>query len=201
MATIAKPLQQPKQFEPDPQEAFLAQRARMGGFDPPISFTPEQQNVLNLVADEFIPPGDGFPAPSAVGIVNFIARYIAPDRTPAIHYPFAEERTFKANVDALGKRLLKAEASGRGPILERLSKQEEPFFAQVLGLVYYGYYSRPAVIQAISDNLEAGRDYHGPPQPLGYLSVTEQWEPSEIQRERGSYLKTNQIKRLPLENL
>jgi hypothetical protein len=126
---------------------------------------------------------------------------VAPEGTPASHYPFAEERHFKASVDALGKRLLKAEPSERAAVLERVSKQDEEFFAQLLGLVYYGYYSRPAVIQAVSDNLEAGRDYHGPPQPLGYLSVTEQWEPSEIQRDRGSYLKTQEIKRLPLENL
>jgi hypothetical protein len=200
MATVTKSLQ-PAPFEPDPQEAFLAQRARMGGFDPPIVFTDQQRDVLNAAADEIIPPGAGFPAPSTVGIVGFIARYVAPDGTAAVHYPFAEERPFKAGVDALGKRLLKAEPSGRAATLERVSQQDGAFFSQLLGLVYYGYYSRPAVIQAVSDNLEAGRDYHGPPQPLGYLSVTEQWEPAEIQRDRGSYLKTDQIKRLPLENL
>lgn len=200
MVAVTKPLQQPT-VEPDPQEAFLAQRARMGGFDPPITFDDRQRDILNMAADEIIPPGGGFPAPSSVGIVGFIARYIAPEGTPALHYPFAEERAFKASVDGLGKRLLKAEPSERAAILERASKQDETFFTQLLGLVYYGYYSRPAVTQAISDNLEAGRDYHGPPQPLGYHSVTEQWEPSEIQRDRGSYLATKQIKRLPLENL
>jgi hypothetical protein len=200
MATTMKPLQQPTPFQPDPQEAFLAQRARMGGFDPPITFTDLQEKILNLAADEMIPPGGGFPAPSTVGIVGFIARYVAPDGTPAVHYPFAEERPFKARVDALGKQLLKAETSERAAVLEEVSKQHEEFFAQLLGLAYYGYYSRSAVIQAVSDNIEAARDYHGPPQPLGYLSVTEQWEESEIQRDRGSYLKTREIKRLPLGN-
>lgn len=200
MVAATKPLQQPT-VEADPQEAFLAQRARMGGFDPPITFSDQQRDMLNVAADTIIPSGGGFPAPSSVGIVGFIARYIAPDGTPAIHYPFAEESAFKASLDALGRKLLKAAPEDRGAVLERTSKQDETFFTQLLGLVYYGYYSRPAVIQAVSDNLEAGRDYHGPPQPLGYLSVTEQWEPSEIQRDRGSYLKTHQIKRLPLENL
>jgi hypothetical protein len=200
MATVTESLK-PTPFGPDPQEAFLAQRARMGGFDPPIAFTDQQRAALNAAADELIPPGAGFPAPSTVDVVGFIARYVAPEGTPAAHYPFAEERPFKASVDALGKGLLKTEPSGRAAVLERVSQQEEEFFSQLLGLVYYGYYSRPSVIQAVSDNLEAGRDYHGPPQPLGYLSVTEQWEPAEIQRGRGSYLKTDQIKRLPLENL
>jgi hypothetical protein len=75
MATVTKSLQ-PAPFGPDPQEAFLAQRARMGGFDPPIVFTDQQRAVLNAAADELIPPGAGFPAPSTVGIVGFIARYV-----------------------------------------------------------------------------------------------------------------------------
>jgi hypothetical protein len=173
----------------------------MGGFDPPITFTDRQREILNAAADELIPPGDGFPAPSAVGIVGFIARYVAPDGTAAVHYPFAEERTFKAKVDALEAALLGAGSSERVAALTQLSEQDEDFFAQLRGIVYYGYYSRPTVIQAVSDNLEAGRDYHGPPQPLGYLSVTEQWDPSEIQSGRGSYLETHQIRRLPLEIL
>jgi hypothetical protein len=199
MATKPKPIQQGT-VQPDRKEDFIAQRARMGGFDPPIRFSDKQRATLNAAADEIIPPGAGFPAPSALDIVGFIARYIAPDGTPARHYPFAEEGSFKAGVDRLGNRL-KAKPSDHVEILERTSKEDETFFAQMRGLIYYGYYSRPAVIQAISDNLEAGRDYHGPPQPLGYLSVTEQWEAAEIQQGRGTYLKTKQIKRLPVENL
>jgi hypothetical protein len=186
--------------QPDPREDFLAQRARMGGFDPPITFSEEQRAILDAAADEIIPPGGGFPAPSAVDVVKFIARYVAPEGTTARHYPFAEEAAFKAGVDRLVS-FLEAGSAQRVEVLERISKEDETFFTQLRDLVYYGYYSRPAVIQAVRENLEAGRDYHGPPQPLGYLSVTEQWEESEIQQGRGSYLKTKEIKRLPVESL
>ena len=36
--------------------------------------------------------------------------------------------------------------------------------------------ARPVVTQAINRNLPAGRDYHGPPLPYGYLQTTEPWD-------------------------
>ena len=56
------------------------------------------------------------------------------------------------------------------------SRTEDPLFEQLRALVYYGYYSRPVVTLAINRNLPAGRDYHGPPLPYGYLQTTEPWD-------------------------
>lgn len=183
----------------DAREELLAQRARMGGADPPITFSKQQQAILNAAADEIIPPGGGFPAPSAVDIVEFIARYVAPSGQKSRHFPFAEEGAFKAGVDRLGNAFVQSGSQRRIEILERASTEDATFFTQLRDLVYYGYYCRPAVTQAIRDNLEAGRDYHGPPQPLGYLSVTERWNESEIPKGRGGYTKTKEIKRIPVE--
>ncbi len=185
----------------DAREELLAQRAQMGGVDPPITFSKQQQAILNAAADEVIPPGGGFPAPSAVDVVEFITRYVAPNGQTPRHFPCAEEGAFKAGVDRLGNAFVQAGSQRRIEILERASKEDATFFTQLRDLVYYGYYSRPAVTQAIRDNLEAGRDYHGPPQPLGYLSVTERWNESEIPKGRGSYTKTKEIKRIPVEKL
>ena len=75
--------------------------------------------------------------------------------------------------------------------------------AQLRALVYYGYYSRPVVTLAINKNLPAGRDYHGPPLPYGYLATLEPWDEELLAQahDQGSYLETDEVTRVDLSQL
>jgi hypothetical protein len=190
-----------KQTEPDPRRGWAAQRARLGGYEPPVAFTEEQQAVLNTAADLLIPPGGGFPAPSEVEIVAFVARYVTPASEEVKYFPLAAEYTFKDHLGALGREFLDARPSEQIESLRALESggaADAAFFEQLKGLVYYGYYARPEVTAAIRKNLSAGRDYHGPPQPYGYLSVTEQWNADEPPHGRGHYIATDEVRRVDI---
>jgi hypothetical protein len=190
-----------KQTEPDPRRGWAAQRARLGGYEPPVAFTEEQQEVLATAADLIIPPGRGFPAPSEVEIVAFIARYVTPNAEEVKYYPLAAEYAFKDRLSALGREFLDARPSQQVETLRGLESGDEAqatFFEQLKGLVYYGYYARPEVTAAIRKNLSAGRDYHGPPQPYGYLGLTEQWSGDELPHGRGHYIATDEVHRVEI---
>lgn len=182
------------QVDADPRASWAAEKAQLGGFPKPVSFSEEQIAALNAAADELIPPGDGFPAPSSVGIVEFVGRYVTPEGAAVKFYPLAAERDFKQHLDALGQDFARADSATKLDILRRLEREEPAFFEQLRGLVYYGYYSRPQVVQAIRENLPAGRDYHGPPQPYGYLAVIEPWDATMFAFGRGRYTATEDVK-------
>lgn len=187
------------EVSPDPEESgFEVGRPRLGGLEFPVEFSEQQTAILNAAADEIIPPGEGFPAPSEVDVVDFIGRYVAPSGEEPLHYPFAGEDDFKAAVDGLGEEFVSADSAGRVETLERVEKEDEKFFTQLRNLVYYGYYSRPEVTIAIQKNVPAGRDYHGPPQPYGYIRTIERWDESLYEHGRGSYIKTEDVERIDL---
>lgn len=191
---------------PDPVvSGFDVGRPRLGGLEQPVEFSEQQTAILNAAADEIIPPGDGFPAPSEVDVVDFIGRYTAPSGEKAIHYPFAEEDEFKANIDSLGESFLSADSAGRVEILKKVESEDEEFFTQLRNMVYYGYYSRPAVTLAIQKNIPAARDYHGPPQPYGYIRTIERWsadeETFEARGSSGSYIATEDVERIDLSKI
>jgi hypothetical protein len=169
------------------------ERAPYGGLRSAVTFTAEESAILAAVADELVPAGGGFPAPSTVGVVDFIAWYVTPRDRPVTHYPFAGEDEFKASVAELGPAFVAAETPTRVAVLQRIEVEAPTFFSQLRDLVYYGYYSRPAVIGAIRDNLEAGRDYHGPPQPYGYEAGLESWDGVAFPVERGRYTATEDV--------
>ena len=190
------------EVSPDPAvEGFDVGRPRLGGLEQPVEFSEKQAAILNAAADEIIPPGEGFPAPSEVDVLDFIGRYTVPSGEEAIHYPFVEEDDFKAAVDALGEEFLSAHSAGRVKILERIETEDETFFTQLRNLVYYGYYARPEVTLAIQKNVPAGRDYHGPPQPYGYIRTIERWDESLYEHGRGSYIKTEDVERIDLSKV
>ncbi|QIN77460.1 gluconate 2-dehydrogenase subunit 3 family protein [Rubrobacter marinus] len=190
---------------PDPElSGFDVGRPRLGGHEEPVEFSDRQVEILNAAADEIIPPGEGFPAPSEVDVVDFIGRYTAPSGEKALHYPFAEEDEFKAAIDNLGDEFLQADGAGRVEILKRVEKEDETFFTQLRNMVFYGYYSRPAVTLAIQENLPAARDYHGPPQPYGYIRTIERWSADEETfnaRGGGNYIATEDVKRIDLSKI
>lgn len=190
---------------PDPHagEFGAPARPRLGGLQEPVTFTDAQTAVLNAVADTMIPPGGGFPAPSEVDVVGFVARYVTPSGEGAVHYPFAAEDDFKAAVDGLGEAFVAADPTTRAEVITRLETDDETFFGQLRSLVYYGYYSMAEVTLAIRKNIPAGRDYHGPPQPYGYLDCIEPWD-DEIYDARGGgtgFLATDDVTRVDLSTI
>ena len=93
----------------------------------------------------------------------------------------------------------------RTEAIAALESAEDQLFAQLRSLVYYGYYSRPEVTIAIRKNLPAGRDYHGPPLPCGYLETTEPWdeETLSVAGEGGGaiYIETDAVRPLDLSGI
>jgi hypothetical protein len=177
----------------DPRVLWAEVKARLGGNARPIEFSSEHVAVLNAAADQIIPADNGFPPPSAVDIVDFVGRYVTPESEEPRHYPKIAERDLKRHLDTLGASFAQADRTSQVRALEQLERDEPDFFAQLQGVVYYGYYSRPQVVQAIRDNLPAGRDYHGPPQPYGYLAVIEPWDTSMLPHGRGRYTPTEDV--------
>lgn len=178
------------------RDKFAPFKPRLGGSAKLIDFTKTQAAVLNAVADRIIPGGEGFPWPSEVGIVHFIARYVAPSGEKPSWFPFAGEDDFKTDLDKLGEDFLQADVAKQVEFLKRIERESPTFFSQLRALVYYGYYSRPETTKAINENLEAGRDYRSSPQPYGYLDVIEPWDESMFPRVRGSYIRTEEVKRV-----
>jgi hypothetical protein len=170
----------------------------LGGWLPGLSFSDTQAAVLNALADEIIPPGNGFPAPSRVDIVGFFARYV----TPACHepkwYPFFGEADFRARLDALAAGVLAADSAGRVEVLRGLEADDAAFFERLRDIVYFGYYSRPEVVRAINDNLAGGKGYRSTPQPFGYLDTMAGWDEALLARVHGSYRHTEDVVALDL---
>jgi hypothetical protein len=182
---------------------LLNGRPRLGGSLTPIEFSAAQKAVIEAVADTMIPPGDGFPAPSAVGIVDFIGRYVAPAGAEAKYYPFAGEAAFKAGLDRLGDGFASANENERVKTLRQLESDDEAYFSQLRSLVYYGYYAATEVTLAIQKQIPAGRDYHGPPLPYGYINCIDDWDEEALSAAgRGSgYIATDQVKRVDLSKV
>lgn len=182
---------------------FESGRPRLGGLQEPIRFSDLQAAVIDAVADTLIPPDPQWPTASEVGLVAFVGRYVTPSGYRNKHFPFAEEDDFTAGLDRLGRSFVDADAAGRTAAVAALEEAGDPLFEQLRALVYYGYYSRPVVTLAINRNLPAGRDYHGPPLPYGYLQTTEPWDEDLLTQaqERGSYLATDEVVRVDLSQL
>ena len=190
-----------KQTDPDPRLTWRNERARLGGYLPGIEFSDLQVAVLCAAADTMIPSGNGFPAPSEVEIVNFCARYVTPADHELKFFPLAAEAEFKAQVDELGQAFVDGSASERTErltALEDADTEDGGFFTQLRALVYYGYYASPVVTEAIRQNLPAARDYHGPPQPYGYLGKVEPWPEGAWENPNGGYLATEDIVRIDI---
>lgn len=182
---------------------FETGRPRLGGVAHPIAFTDGQAAVLRAVADTLIPPADGWPDAGAVDIVTFVGRYVTPSGYRNKHFPFAEEDAFRAGLDRLGPAFVDADAGGRTRAIEQLEQADDPLFEQLRALVYYGYYSRPEVTLAIRANIPAGRDYHGPPLPYGYLEFTEPWDEETLDAAGGGagFTATEDVTRVDLSKI
>jgi hypothetical protein len=166
----------------------------LGGWLPSIRFTEPQTSVLNAAADQLIPGGGGFPNPSEVDVISFIAKYVTPSGREAKWYPFLAEDDFKVRLEALGDEFVRATSARRVQVLQALERDEAEFFGRLRDIVYHAYYSRPEVIRAMNRNLAAAKDYRNTPQPYGYSDVMDDWDDELLSRVRGSYKRTEDVK-------
>ena len=182
---------------------FEEGRPRLGGLAHPVEFDATQAGVLNAFADTMIPPHDDWPTPSDIGICVFVGKYITPTGYKNKHFPFADEDGVKAGLDKLGQAFVDADLKARTNAIRALEESTDPLFEQLRALVYYGYYSRPEVTLAIKKNVPAGKDYHGPPLPYGYLEFTEEWDETLLASagSTGSYLATDDVHRVDLSKV
>lgn len=171
----------------------------LGGWLPGLDLSAAQTEILNAIADEIIPGGEGFPAPSSVGIGGFFKRYVTPEGQEATWFPFLGETEFKARLDALGTDFARASSAWRVAILNSIERDEPEYFARLRDTIYLGYYSRPEVVHAINATLPAGRHYRTSPQPRGYSDVMSDWDRTLLDRVRGGYLRTEEVKPVSLE--
>lgn len=164
----------------------------------PIAIAPAARSSLAAAADTLIPGASGMPRPSEVGIVEFIARMTAPADATFAHYPFATQDDLDALVGQLGEDFADADTGERQRRLAALEQADEGFglFWKLRELVYFGYYSRPAVTLALRALLPAAHDYHGAPQPAGYAEVIEDWPADRYRDNRGRYTPTEQVRPL-----
>src|SRR4051812_35260601 len=175
-----------------------ASKPPLGGWPGTSPFSPAHIAGLDALADTLIPGGDGFPAPSRVDVVSFVQRYVTPAGQDARWYPFLTEEDVKRHLDALGPLLVEGDEAARVRLVETLERDEPEFFARIRDLVYQAYYSRPEVIRAINQQLPAGRDYRITPQPFGYSSSTIDWDDELLSRVKGTYIPTDEVRRVPL---
>ncbi|MCI4675845.1 gluconate 2-dehydrogenase subunit 3 family protein [Candidatus Mycolicibacterium alkanivorans] len=185
------------------QPHFESGRPRLGGLATPIVFSETETKVIAALADTIVPPGNGFPAASEVGIADFFSRYTTPTGFRAKHFPYLEEDVLKAALASLGEGFLAAGTKSRANEVERLEKDQEELFTQLRSLVYYGYYSAAEVTTAIQHEIPAGRDYHGPPLPYGYLDCIEDWDEAALASagQGSGYVTTEDVVRVDLSKL
>lgn len=193
--TAAQPRDSGADSPDDVLDALRAAAAEPGGNRTPIGFSDHQNAILNTIIDELIPPGDGFPAPSSVHVVEtFFTRYIAPSGSRTVHFPGAAEDTFKAALDEFAPAIEGLEQDGRVAALKELERSHPDFFGQLRALTYAGYYSRPIVVAALRANLPAARDYNGPPLPYGYDRTTADWSGLNPP-EDGTFIATSDVQK------
>jgi hypothetical protein len=192
----------PPSAERDPRSRFRTEKPPIGGWLPGIAITPTQASVLNAIADQLIPGGEGFPAPSEVDVVSFFRRYIAPEGQEPKWFPFIGESEFGARLDALGEEFVLSSPADKVETLKAMEQTEEFLFARLRDMTYYAYYSRPAVITAVNKNLEAGKDLRNSPLPFGYSDTMDVWDEELLSRVTGTYTRTEDVRPVEIpENL
>jgi hypothetical protein len=160
------------------------------------SLTEAERAVLAAALDALIPPEGGFPLPSQCGVIDeFILRRVPPPGDQPVPYP---------GLDGDGLRALLArlapDSADMTAALALLEQEHPAEFLALWRLAVYGYYSRPATIAAIQQDLAPA--YHGAPLPLGYAHVLAPWDSTQLpQTGRGMYIPTDAVQRVNLDAL
>lgn len=182
----------------DLQLAGAPDKPPLGGWVPQVEFDTATKVLINALADTLIPPGGGYPAPSAVDIVGFFRRYVTPSGQEARWYPFVSVDHIARVSEWLSTEFTQSDEAARVAAVAHLEHQHVEEFSRLRDLVYHAYYSRPAVISAINAQSAAGRDYRVSPQPYGYADTIDDWDEELLSRVRGTYQRTEDVARVAL---
>lgn len=159
------------------------------------TLTDAERQTLAAALDALLPPDGSYPLPSQTGLIdNFIMRRVPAPGTGIVPYP---------GLDGDGLRAILARLTDTPDMTAALTALETAApadFQALWRLAVYGYYSRPETIAAIQRDHDT--PYHGAPLPLGYADAIAPWDPDDPQQNpqhrRGSYLQTDDVRRLDI---
>jgi hypothetical protein len=163
----------------------------------PDGLTTRERDVLAAILDALIPPAGSFPAPSETDMIDdFILKHLPPEDA-APPYPGLDLVRLRRILDDLGSHPDITAA------LQRLERGAPAQFQSLWALAVFGYYSRPAVTDAIQRDLAPG--YHGAPLPRGYAHVIAPWDASDPLQMPGNptgrYIATDDVRPVDLSRL
>jgi hypothetical protein len=147
--------------------------SRPGYFGTTFSETLRRQ-VASL-CDAMIPGDENYPSGSRAQVPAFIE--------------LRASEADRARFAALAERYPLDTPKEAALALSELEQTDLSTFGWIREFVYHGYYASPRVLAAMQDR---GYDYHGAPQPLGYLLPGETGRPATP---RGSYIPTSEVTR------
>ncbi len=140
-----------------------------------VSFDPETTDKVGHLCDALIPGDDGYPSGCRAQVPRFVEDRCSPDDL--------------RRLTAITAGAACSSASKATAVLENLERDDPLSFQWLRQFVYHGYYASHRVIAAMNDH---GYDYHGAPQPLGYVLSGETGLPSHG---RGAYVMTEEVTR------
>jgi len=136
-------------------------------------FSEDMRSALALFASALIPGEGAYPSAADAQVVRFVEeRSSADDR---------------ARIAALFAQGVGESADAAKELARTLESDRPAEFAWIRDFVYHAYYASRRVLAAMADS---GHEYHGAPQPLGYV-ITEAMLVPVVPR--GSYTPTDEV--------
>lgn len=158
---------------------------------------PDDPNVLSRLAwmvDGLIPGDIQFPSATEAGIESAVLSFLDPHDGPTKHFPL-DRAEFEDCVLASPVAPVSPAAE-----LTALQSARPEFFGLLLLLTYHCYYSSLAVVVAVQQHLEAGRDYQPAPMPYGYRDTVDDWGGRRPQT-TSTWTRTDAVRRVDLTAL
>lgn len=151
------------------------------------------RRILSSLVDRIVPPTGPYPAPSKVGVVDFIEKYTVQGSNEPTYFPFFNEASLVKHLNELGDDFDDLAEYDQDDRIESFERKEKEFFERLKQVTYHGYYSRPEVALTLRKHHPAGTIYNLTPQPEGYLNeMTEELQKPPSQ-DRGDYTPTEKV--------
>ncbi|MFO1037597.1 MAG: hypothetical protein U1E45_12175 [Geminicoccaceae bacterium] len=148
--------------------------------------------LLRDLVDVLIPGGGVWPAASTVGVQGVLAVRLMEIRGES------GPDELEAAIVACGGPLGGLDATQRVEVVRKFEATDPAFFTLVRNASYLAYYENPAVVRAVRT---LGQPYQAMPGFKGYPIPAFDMEKDRPQHGRGSYIPTDQVKRLDLSQL
>lgn len=178
------------------QAARSGSRMMHGGYAGVPGLTPTERSHVDAIIDTLIPPEDGWPSASELGIADLLTTYLVPEGAPVSLYPHFTRAEFPVIAERIASAVVDAGLNARVAQLVSVEAAEPALFARLRDFVYYVYYGHPAVVALIRGTTRYGADFHGGPQPEGYEDTLEHWGDRPLTR-RGVFIPTGAVLRAP----